>query len=450
MDVMTVVVGLVAVCVGLVVGWLLRGGRVADLDRKLAVREAELAAEREQAADTERRFREHLATMESAREREEREADLRLDEVRAHYEARLEDLHRESDLRARERLGADRAESERQGKLLEAISPVRQTLSDMQQVITRLESERAQQYGHLSEQLTTAAAADQQLRDATATLSESLRNSRTRGAWGEVQLRNIVESAGLMEHVDFDTQVTHVGERGRLRPDLVVNLPGGAHLPVDSKTPMDAYLRSSAPEVADDPAARARLEAAHAKAVRGHVDQLAAKDYWKGVGRGPDFVVAFLPLEGLLATAVDQDPGLLDYAFSKRVALVTPVTFWALLRTVAYSWQQERLQEQAQELFELGRELQSRVATLADHAEQMRGSIEKTVGAWNRFAGSLESRVLVTARRFSEIDDSAPIAVMAPVDAFPRPLQIVGGEGQGSPGSSSGSSSGLGSPSQSD
>ncbi len=331
------------------------------------------------------------------------------------------------DLLERERLDAQkRAETERdESKVLQALAPVKETLSNMQQKVTELETQRSQQHGELAQQLKTATESEERLRATAESLASALRNNATRGVWGETQLRTLVESAGLVNRVDFTVQSTIESESGTRRPDMVINLPGGKSIPVDAKVPYNSYIEASAiPATAngEQEAQRARLLAAHAKQVRSHVDALAGKTYWTGLAASPDFTIAFIPNEPLLAAAMEADPNLMEYAFSKRIILANPVTLWALLKTIAFTWQQDVLTEDAKKLFDLGKELYSRLATLSDHADKLRRSIESTVTSYNNFASSLEQRVLVTARKLDALDESKVIGTPAQVDERPRQL----------------------------
>ena len=331
------------------------------------------------------------------------------------------------DLIERERLDAlKRAESERdESKVLQALAPVKETLSSMQQKVTELETQRSQQHGELSQQLKSATESEERLRATAESLASALRNNATRGVWGETQLRTLVESAGLINRVDFTVQSTIESESGTRRPDMVINLPGGKSIPVDAKVPYNAYIDASAiPATAtgEQEARRIHLLTQHAKQVKSHVDALAGKTYWTGLQSSPDFTIAFIPNEPLLAAAMEQDPSLMEYAFSKRIILANPVTLWALLKTIAFTWQQDVLTEDAKKLFDLGKELYSRLSTLSEHADKLRGAIESTVKNYNQFASSLEQRVLVTARKLEALDESKVIGEPGLIDQTPKTL----------------------------
>ena len=324
---------------------------------------------------------------------------------------------------------AERAERDRREQVvLRALAPVQDALDRMQRQVSDLERERSTQYGAIAAQLRQSLESDEQLRRTTESLAGALRSNGTRGVWGETALRRVVEAAGLTRHVDFTIQTSVTTESGAGRPDMVIRLPGGASVPVDAKVPLDAYLEASAiPVTATGEQAERRqaLLQRHVRAVRAHVDALAKKAYWTGIESSPEFVICFIPNESLLATALDEDPTLLDYAFARRVALASPVNLWAVLKTVAFSWTQQDVSAEAKRLFELGSTLYQRLGSLAGHADALRRAIERTVESYNRFAGSLETRVLATARQFPGIDDTRLLPEVAPVTTSPRSLSAV-------------------------
>lgn len=338
---------------------------------------------------------------------------------------------RESAADARADLIARDERERREQSVLRALAPVQESLQSMQQKVADLERERQTQFGSLAEQLRRAQESDEALRATTESLAGALRSTASRGVWGETQLRRVVEAAGLTRYVDFDLQAAIVTDAGAGRPDMVVRLPGGKALAIDAKVPLDAYLKASViPLTAQgaDADRRGELLAAHVRAVRAHIDALAQKTYWAGLDSSPEFVVCFIPSESLLASALEEDPALLDYAFSRRVALASPVNLWAVLKTVAYIWTQQDVSDEARTLFTLGNELYQRLGTLASHADDLRRAIERTVATYNRFAGSLESRVLVTARRFPGIDDTRLESVAAPAQITEAPRGLTAPE----------------------
>jgi DNA recombination protein RmuC len=315
-----------------------------------------------------------------------------------------------------------------ESRVLQALSPVQETLRTMQQTVADLEAQRSLQHGQLSEQLKNAAESEERLRGTAESLASALRNNGTRGVWGETQLRNVVQAAGLIERVDFDVQSSVSSDSGAGRPDMVIHLPGGKNIAVDAKVPFTAYLEAShiaATATGAEGARREALMKQHARVVRGHVDALASKAYWAGLDASPELVIAFIPSESLVASAMEADPGIMDYAFSRRVALASPVTLWSVLKTVAFTWQQDVLTEDAKNLFDLGKELYQRLATLSEHADRLRRSIESTVSSYNQFANSLESRVLVTARKLDVLDESRVIGPVPTVESTPKRLTAI-------------------------
>jgi len=313
-------------------------------------------------------------------------------------------------------------------RVLQALSPVQETLRSMQQTVAELEAQRSLQHGQLSEQLKNATESEERLRGTAESLASALRNNGTRGVWGETQLRNVVEAAGLIERVDFDVQHSIRSDAGAGRPDMVVHLPGGKNIAVDAKVPFTAFLEASQIAVTatgEEGARREALLAQHVRVVRAHIDALASKAYWAGLDASPELVIAFIPSESLVASAMEADPSIMDYAFGKRVALASPVTLWSVLKTVAFTWQQDVLTDEAKTLFDLGKELYQRLSTLSEHADKLRRSIDSTVSSYNQFANSLESRVLVSARKLNVLDESRVIGAATTVDAVARPLTAV-------------------------
>jgi DNA recombination protein RmuC len=369
------------------------------------------------------------ASNRAARERAEIVARLAsADAARAGVQAQLEHqqlLYRDLAGQTRADQAAREERERREQAVLRALAPVQETLTTMHRKVEELERDRGAQFATLSEQLRRAHATDETLRATTESLASALRSGSTRGVWGETQLRRVVEAAGLLRYVDFDVQTTFQTDAGAARPDMVVRLPGAKSLAVDAKVPLDAYLEASAIPVTatgTEAARRSALLDRHAKAVRAHVDALAKKAYWAAVDTSPEFVICFIPSESLLASALEADPGLLDHAFAKRVALASPVNLWAVLKTVAFTWTQQDVSDEARRLFALGTELYERIGTVAGHADDLRRAIERTVDSYNRFAGSLETRVLASARRFPGIDDTKLDAAAEPA-AIDRPLR---------------------------
>jgi DNA recombination protein RmuC len=317
---------------------------------------------------------------------------------------------------------------EADNRVLQALSPVQETLRTMQQTVADLEAQRSLQHGQLSEQLKNATESEERLRGTAESLASALRNNGTRGVWGETQLRNVVQAAGLIERVDFDVQHSVLSDAGAGRPDMVIHLPGGKNIAVDAKVPFTAFLEASQIAVTatgEEGARREALIKQHVRVVRGHIDTLASKAYWAGLDASPELVIAFIPSESLVASAMEADPSIMDYAFGKRVALASPVTLWSVLKTVAFSWQQDVLTDEAKNLFDLGKELYQRLSTLSEHADKLRRSIDSTVASYNTFANSLESRVLVTARKLNVLDESTVLPHSRTVEATAKPLTAL-------------------------
>ncbi len=308
-----------------------------------------------------------------------------------------------------------------QSRVIEALAPVQKNLDALQSKVAQIEEGRKKEMGALGEQLKGLGEQQSRLDKQTNALSAALSNNKVRGAWGEAQLRNIVESAGLLEHVDFDTQVVVKDADGHdQRPDMVVHLPGGKTIPIDAKVPYSDYQRAcEIPDSAgpDELARRSELLKAHAKALRDHVRVLGDKAYWQAFETAPDFVVAFIPNEALLQAALETDPTLMDDAFSRKVALTSPVTLWAVLKSVAYAWQQQSLTDDAKTLFDLSRDLYDRFATLGEHATKLGTQITRTVAAYNSFASSLERRVLPTARKLQNLEPAKVIGEVPLLDS---------------------------------
>jgi DNA recombination protein RmuC len=318
------------------------------------------------------------------------------------------------------------AKSDEDNRILQVLTPVQEALRTMQTQVGELERERTTQFGAISQQLLSARNSEEQLRATAESLASALRSNSVRGVWGETQLRRVVEAAGLIEHVDFIEQASVQSDVGRGRIDMVVQLSDRKSLAVDSKVPFDSYLLAQQiplTATGEEAERRARLMTEHVRALRGHIDALSKKEYWEGLADSPDLVIAFIPSESLLSSALEFDPGLLDYAFRKNVAVASPVTLWAVLKTVAYSWRQESLTADAKKLFDLGKELYTRIGKLAEYSEALRRSIESTVSNYNKFSSSLESRVLVTARKLNDAGDpTLTIAESSGIDDSPRAL----------------------------
>ncbi len=327
-----------------------------------------------------------------------------------------------------QRVDSLEARSVQDQNVMRALAPLNDQLSTVGRHVNQLERDRAQQFGAVAQALEAARTTDRQLLQATGSLESSLRSTTARGAWGEMQLRRVVEAAGMTRHVDFAEQSVRTTDSGVQRPDMVVNLPGAQTVVVDAKAPMNSYLDAQA--VASDGAAeseqrRAQLLMAHAKALRSHVNTLGTKRYWSAEEISPELVMCFVPIESALAAALDADASLLEYAARNNVALVSPVSLLASLKAVAFSWRQATLTDNARELYRLSRELYDRMGAVGKHLADMGGSLRRSVDGYNKLVGSLESRVLPSARKIAELDPTSTgtdALDTKPVDSVPRPL----------------------------
>jgi DNA recombination protein RmuC len=314
----------------------------------------------------------------------------------------------------------------RQQAIADLVKPVRESLDKVDSKMQELEKSRAGAYAALVEQVRSLQDTQVELRSETAKLVTALRNPTVRGHWGEMQLKRVVEMAGMLDHCDFYTQQTVTTDEARIRPDLIVRLPAGKSIIVDAKAPLEAYLQAM--DAPDEETRRARLRD-HARQVRGHMNNLARKSYWEQFETAPEFVVLFLPGESFFSAALENDPALIETGVDQRIILATPTTLIALLRAVAYGWRQENLAQNAAEISRLGRELYKRLSDMGSHWVKLGRSLDRAVESYNAAVGSLESRVLVSARRFVELETTpfgVDIEELSPVDKTARALQGPG------------------------
>jgi len=316
----------------------------------------------------------------------------------------------------------------RRNAVEQLVEPLKQTLARVEAQLNETDAARQRSHAALAEQVRFAMAASERLRDQTQALVTALRRPEARGRWGEMQLRRVVELAGMTARCDFDEQVTAADpDGGQVRPDMVIRLAGGKNIVVDSKVSLAAYLEAS--EAADEQVREARL-AAHARHLKEHADRLSAKSYWSALSPAPEFVVLFIPGEAFLAPALERDPGLLEHAIARKVHIATPTTLVTMLRTAQYAWQQEALSDNARAVFDLGRELYERLTGLGGHVELVGKSLTSAVAAYNRAVGALESRVLVTARKLNTLgvtdaDLTAPPPTELPTRALSAPELVT-------------------------
>jgi DNA recombination protein RmuC len=395
MDLAAVLLALVTLAAGLAAGWALATTRSAA-----AV--ASTATERDAAASERDRLRsEHDATAESLRTAEllVQETTTKLEALEANGD-QLKDTFARMSSEALQRSSTQFLELADE-RFKQAGAPLTDTLAKVESQLRSIEKDRAGAHEALSKQIEFVRTTGEALKTETAALVNALRKPQARGRWGELQLRRCVEYAGMTDRCDFTEQTSVTTADGVLRPDLVVRLVGGKSIVVDSKVTLSAYLEAH--DAADDATRENRLTA-HARHLRNHVDQLAAKAYWAQFSPTPEFVLLFVPGEAFLAPALDHDPSLLEDALAKGVHIVTPTSLVSTLRTVAYTWQQDALAANAAQVFELGRELYARLGTMGGHVDKLGRQLTGAVNSYNDTVRSLESRVLVTARKLNELE----------------------------------------------
>ena len=401
--------------------WILLGASVGALAvwavyrRRVEAVTTEAAIERNGRVDLERQVAELTTTISLERRAASERAD-----VKTEFSDAFRAFSAEAVNRLREHSVGDLAE--RQQAMERTLAPLQESMRKIDDGVRELEKARSEAYGSLTTQLQTLASTQERLHAETENLVTALRKPAVRGRWGEVQLRRIVEAAGMLPYCDFDEQATEIVDGKALRPDLIVKLPGAKQVIVDAKTPLSAYL-DAIDET--DPDRQRELLRAHARQVRDHVTKLGSKAYWSQFERSPDFVVLFVPGDPFFAAALDQDPVLQEDAWRRRVILATPSTLIGLLFVVAYGWRQEQLAENARAVSLLGKELYDRLGTMAGHVAKLGRSLDNAVGSYNEAVGSLERRVLVSARRFPElgVEASGEIPLLDQIDHAPREAQ---------------------------
>ena len=422
MDATVIAFTVVALVVGAVIGWLWASREAAGAKQtveNLRLQLDGIVKER----DSNRGAVSELAALKAAQEEREKSFQQQIEALKDAKESLSAQFHEI----ANKLLGdARKSFLEQAGeKFTQAVSPVETLLKTYQEKLQTIEKERVDHYAGIREVVEQVKTGQGQVRDETRHLVNALRASpKARGRWGEQSLRNVLEQAGLTEHIDFQTEVSVDTDDGRLRPDVIVSLPAGRKLVIDAKCSLNAYL--DACDEVDDEKRQACFHA-HVASMRTHAQQLGSKAYWAQFGEAADYVIMYIPGEHFLAAALEQDPTLWDWAFERRVLLATPTNLVAITKTVASIWRQERLAEAAQEIANLGKELHSRLATMNEHMTRVGKNLATANSAYNQMVGSFESQVLTQAKRFETLGAGSAKTLETPpmVEVAPRPLTKI-------------------------